>query len=149
MPGEDLRTDYQQASATLRAIFPVAGEGWLRWSLGVEAGAGTTWGDAPVQRSWFLGGGGSLRGYPASTLSGLSFARGRVELSRTFHVGSMIFFGGAGWAGDRNDIESDDILYGIGVGGSVLDGLVRLDLSQGLKGPHKGFRMDLYLDAIL
>ena len=149
VPGEDPRTDYQQASATLRAIFPVAGDGWLRWNLGFEAGAGTTWGDAPVQRSWFLGGGSSLRGYSASVLSGLSFARGRVEVSRLFGGGSAVLFGDAGWAGDRNAFDRDDILYGVGLGGSVLDGLIRLDFSHGLNGPHKGFRVDLYLDAIL
>lgn len=149
VPGEEPRTEYRQASATLRAIVPVAGDGWLRWSLGFEAGAGTTWGEAPAQRSWFLGGAGSLRGYSASTLSGPSFARGRVEVSRTIHAGSVILFGDAGWAGDRNDFDPDDILYGIGLGGSVLDGLIRLDLSHGLKGPHRRFRLDLYLDAIL
>ena len=149
VPGEDLRTDYQQASGTLRAIFPVAGDGWRRWNLGFEAAAGTTWGDVPVQRFWFLGGGSSLRGYSASVLSGPSFARGRVEVSRLFEAGSSILFGDVGWAGDRSDIDRDDILYGVGLGGSLLDGLIRLDFSHGLKGPHKGFRVDLYLDAIL
>lgn len=149
VPGEDPRTDYQQASATLRTIIPVAGDGWRRWNLGFEAAAGTTWGNAPVQRSWFLGGGSSLRGYSASVISGSSFARGRVEVSRLFEAGSSILFGDVGWAGDRSDFDSDDILYGVGLGGSVLDGLIRLDFSHGLKGPHKGFRVDLYLDAIL
>lgn len=149
VPGEDHRTDYQQAGATLRSIIPVAGDGWRRWNLGFEAAAGTTWGDAPLQRSWFLGGGSSLRGYSASVVSGMSFARGRIEASRLFEAGSAILFGDVGWAGDRSDFDSDDILYGIGVGGSVLDGLIRLDFSHGLKGPHKGFRVDLYLDAIL
>ena len=102
-----------------------------------------------MQRSWFLGAAGTLRGYPASTLSGLSFSRGRVEVSRTFEAGSAILFGDAGWAGDRADFQADDILYGIGIGGSILDGLIRVDLSQGLKGPDKGFRIELYLDAIL
>ena len=148
-PGEDLRTQYRQAGGTVRAIIPLAGDGWLRWNLGLEAGGGTTWGEAPVQRSRFLGGAGSLRGYSASVLSGPSFWRGRVEVSRTFHAGSAILFGDAGWAGDRNDFEPDDILYGIGVGGSILDGIIRLDLSQGLRGPHRRFRVDLYLDAIL
>ena len=147
--GEDSRTDYQQASATLRAIVPVQGDGWRRWTVGLEAAGGTTWGNAPVQRSWFLGAAGTLRGYPASTLSGLSFSRGRVEVSRTFEAGSAILFGDAGWAGDRADFQADDILYGIGIGGSILDGLIRVDLSQGLKGPDKGFRIELYLDAIL
>ncbi len=148
-PGEDARTDYRQAGATLRSVVPVAGDGWRRWNLGIEAAAGTTWGDAPLQRSWFLGGGTSLRGYSASVVSGLSFARGRIEASRLFEAGSAIIFGDAGWAGDRRRFDADDILYGVGLGGSVLDGLVRLDLSHGLKGPHKGFRVDLYLDAIL
>jgi len=148
-PGEDRRSDYRQAGATLRAIIPLAGDGWLRWNLGFEAGAGSTWGEAPAQRSWFLGGAGSLRGYSASVISGPSFARGRVEVSRTFHAGSAILFGDAGWAGDRDAFEADEILYGIGLGGSILDGIVRLDLSQGLTGPKKRFRVDLYLDAIL
>jgi len=149
VPGEDLRSHYRQAGGTLRAIIPLAGDGWLRWNLGLEAGGGTTWGDAPVQRFRFLGGAGSLRGYSASVLTGPSFWRGRAEVSRTFHAGSAILFGDAGWAGDRNDFEADDILYGVGVGGSVLDGIIRLDLSHGLRGPHRRFRVDLYLDAIL
>ena len=149
VPGEEPRTEYRQASATLRAIVPVAGDGWRRWNIGLEAAAGTTWGDAPLQRSWFLGGAGSLRGFSASTLSGLSFARGRVEVSRLYEAGSSVLFGDVGWAGDRSDIDSDDLLYGVGLGGSVLDGLIRLDLSHGLNGPRKRFRVDLYLDAIL
>lgn len=149
VPGEETRNDYQQASATLRTIVPVAGDGWRRWNIGLEAAAGTTWGDAPLQRSWFLGGAESLRGYSASTLSGLSFGRARVEVSRLYEAGSAILFGDAGWTGERNDINADDVLYGVGLGGSILDGLIRLDLSHGLKGPHKRFRVDLYLDAIL
>ncbi len=140
---------YGQAAATVRAIVPVAGSGWEAWRLGFEAGAGTTWGDAPLQRSWFLGSAGTLRGYPASTLSGLSFARARLEVNRTWHGTGLSLFGDAGWAGARNDFDGDDLLYGVGVGGSVLDGLVRLDLSRGLKGPLAGFRLELHLDAIL
>ncbi len=147
--GEQDRWRYGQASATLRGIVPVLGEGWRRLRLGAEVGAGTTWGDAPVQRHRFLGAAATLRGYPASTLSGSSFARARLELSRAFEGVSLILFGDAGWAGSRALFDRDDILYGIGVGGSVLDGLIRVDFSQGLRGPAKDFRIDLYLDAIL
>ena len=42
-----------------------------------------------------------------------------------------------------------NLLYSAGLGFSLLDGLIRLDLSHGLKGPEKRFRFDLYLDAIL
>ena len=148
-PGEDLRHNFGQASATLRAIVPVRGSGWRRVRLGFEAAGGHTWGDAPVQRSWFLGGAGTMRGYPASTLSGLSFLRSRVELGRSYEGFGGSLFGDAGWAGPADDFQAGDILYGIGVGASIMDGIVRLDLSQGLKGPNRGFRVELYLDHIL
>ena len=61
----------------------------------------------------------------------------------------MTIFGDVGWAGPRTDFDADDLLYGVGVGGSVFDGLFRLDLSHGLTGPEKQFRIDLYLDALL
>ena len=109
-----------------------------------------TWGDAPVQRQWFLGAAGALRGYPASTAAGPSFTRGRLEVARTFDgIGSLSVFGDAAWAGLRSDFDADDFLYGVGIGGSLLDGLFRMDLSHGLTGPQKQFRIDLYLDAIL
>jgi hypothetical protein len=41
------------------------------------------------------------------------------------------------------------LLYGVGVGGSILDGLIRMDVSYGLDDPFGQFRVDLYLDAIL
>ncbi len=147
--GDVARSRYGQATATLRTIVPVRGEGWRSWRVGAEAAAGTTWGDAPVQRHWFLGAAATLRGYPASTLSGSSFVRARLELSRAFEGVGVILFGDAGWAGPRDLFHRDDFLYGIGMGGSILDGLIRMDLSQGLKGPYKDFRIDLYLDAIL
>lgn len=140
---------YRQASARITAVLPVAGDAWRRWSLVLEAAAGTTWGDAPVQRSWFLGGMRTLRGYPPSVQRGLSFARGRLEVARTYDVASLIAFGDAGWAGDRDGFEVDGLLYGAGVGGSLLDGLLRLDLSRGLTGGEGGFRVEAYLDAPL
>lgn len=146
---ERVSESYGQASATATAIVPIIGNGWRRSRFAIEAGAGHTWGRAPVQRSWFLGGPGSLRGYPASTLSGLSFLRGRMELAGTFEGLGASLFGDAGWAGRAGDFDSDDILYGIGVGASLLDGVVRFDLSRALKGPKRGLRIDVHVDAIL
>jgi hypothetical protein len=119
------------------------------WHLGVEVGGGTTLGDAPLQRSWFMGGASTLRRYPAPAAMGSSFGRGRVEVARTFDVGSVSLFGDVGWAGARAAFDAGDLLYGVGVGGSVLDGLLRMDFSHGLTGPEKEFRIDLYLDALL
>ncbi len=146
--GARARSDYVQASATARAMIPVAGEGWDGWRLGLEAGAGNTWGDAPMQRSWFLGAASTLRGYPASVVSGPSFLRGRVEVNRVFHGVGASLFTDTGWAGEPSDFTVDNLLYGIGIGGSILDGLIRLDLSHGLNGPDRGFRVELHLDAI-
>jgi hypothetical protein len=139
--------DYFRTSAILRVAFPLADGSWR---VGMEAGGGTGWGDVPRQRNWFLGGPLSLRGYDASVRSGTSFGRGRLEVARTYSQAVTVsLFGDAGWAGDRADFASDDLLYGAGLGFSLLDGLFRFDLSHGLKGPEKRFRLDLYLDAIL
>ena len=145
--GGSVGTNYGRASVTLRTAIPLVPQ---TWRLGLEAGVGTTWGDAPLQRQWFLGGAGTLRGYPASAGRGSSFARFRVEVARTYYdIGTLSAFGDVGWAGLRGDFSSDDLLYGVGLGASLLDGLVRFDLSHGLKGPAKQFRVDLYLDALL
>ncbi|MFH1763717.1 MAG: hypothetical protein ABIF09_05945, partial [Gemmatimonadota bacterium] len=140
--------DYFRASAILRLAIPLAD---ASWRIGLEAGGGTTWGEeTPRQRNWFLGGPLSLRGYDASVLSGPSFTRGRLEVARTYSQATTISaFGDAGWAGVREDFDSGDLLYGAGLGFSLLDGLIRMDFSHGLTGPDKRFRFDLYLDAIL
>jgi hypothetical protein len=139
--------DYARASAVLRVAAPIV---YPTWRLGFEVGGGTSWGDAPAQRAWFLGGGSTLRGYPASAASGSTFGRARVEVARTFDaIGTLSLFGDAGWAGERDAFDVGDTLYGIGIGGSLLDGLVRFDLSHGLYGPARQFRVDLYLDGLL
>jgi hypothetical protein len=144
--GEASTTDYARARAVARLAAPVIGPAWR---LGLEVGGGTTWGDAPLQRQWFVGGASTLRGYPAATAAGTSFARSRIELARTWDFGTTSIFGDVGWAGARSAFDWDDVLYGAGIGGSVLDGLIRLDLSHGLRGPARQFRLDLYLDALL
>jgi hypothetical protein len=144
--GTSETTDYARARAVMRLAAPLRSP---RWRIGVEVGAGHTWGNAPIERSWFLGGATTLRGYPASVAAGPTFGRGRVELARNWDVGGASLFGDVGWAGLHDDFDWDDLLYGVGVGGSVLDGLLRMDFSHGLTGPMKQFRVDLYLDALL
>ena len=143
------RMDYGRASAILRAFVPLAGSEWTAWRLGLEAGGGTTWGDAPAQRAWFLGSASTLRGYEASVVSGSSFMRGRVEVARVFEGMGASLFLDMGWAGTRADFNRDDILYGTGLGLSLMDGLIRADFAHGLRGPERRFRFHLYADAIL
>jgi hypothetical protein len=145
-PDSTATTEYGRASATLRVAFPVADP---RWRVGMEVGGGTTWGEAPAQRAWFLGGPRTLRGYEAGVASGSSFLRSRLEVARVYtQAVTVSAFGDAGWAGHREHFHNDEVLYAVGLGTSLLDGLIRLDVSQGLTGP-KRFRVDLYLDAIL
>jgi hypothetical protein len=146
-PDSTATETYGRASAILRLAVPFT-EG--TWRVGVEVGGGTTWGEAPLQRSWFMGGASTLRGYRAATMMGSSFARGRLEVARVYaNAWTLSVFGDAAWAGHREDFDPDDFLFGAGVGSSLLDGLIRFDLSHGLTGPEKQFRVDLYLDAIL
>lgn len=97
-----------------------------------------------------MGGAQTLRGYEAAARSGPSYTRARLEVARTFPEAVTISaFSDAAWAGLREEFDSGALLYSAGLGFSLLDGLIRMDLSHGLKGPEKRFRFDFYLDAIL
>lgn len=137
--------NYARTRAVLRAALPLKD---ARWRIGIEAGGGTSWGDTPPQRGWFMGGSQTLRGYRAASMTGGTFGRGRLEIGRVFPVHTARVFGDAAWAGEQDLFKSDDILYSVGIGVSVLDGLIRMDISRGLRGPLKRTRLDLYLDAI-
>jgi hypothetical protein len=52
------------------------------------------------------------------------------------------------WAGDRESIDLSQGFTSVGAGLSIIDGLIRMDGGWGLDDPT-GFRLDLYLDAIL
>ena len=151
---------YGRARATLRTAIPLL-EG--RWRIGAEAGAGHSWGDVPLQRHWILGGPMTLRGFAATTTVGRTYARGRMELGRVYPAWSLTGFADAGWTDDRPEWSADgvgrwapdgeawgydDVRWAVGVGASLLDGLVRFDVSRGLTGPDQRTRVDLYLDAL-
>lgn len=147
--GRDGRHRYADASAVARAAVPLSGGEWSAWRLGAEAGGGTTWGGAPVQRRFVVGGPPTIRGQPRGAASGGSFVRGRLEVARTYHAVAGTVFADAAWAGERSDFDAGDMLYGVGFGISLLDGLVRFDVARGLNGPDPGFRVHLTLDSIL
>ena len=147
--GEGEAADFLRSSAVARARIPFAGNEWSGWRLGLEVAGGTTWGDAPAQRAWFLGSASTLRGYDPSVMGGSTFVRGRMEVSRVFEgVGASVFYD-VGWAGEGGDFDSGDVLSAAGLGLTILDGLVRADIANGLRGPEKRFRFYLYADGIL
>jgi hypothetical protein len=144
LQGEAGDFHHARARATLRAAAPLPGG--LR--VGGEAGVGTSEGDVPIQRQFFLGGASTLRGYEPSALTGTSMARGRLELARATPYANLAVFSDWGWAGDRTDIRPRDRRWALGAGASLLDGLIRLDLARGMDAPRR-WRLDLHLDALL
>jgi hypothetical protein len=115
-------------------------------------GGGATAGDVPTQRLWYLGGVQTVRGQPASAMAdnavGNAYWLGRAELGSSFNAARPVVFFDIGWAGDRSmwsDARQQPI-SGAGIGASFLDGLLRLDLSKGIR-PTRGWRTDFYLEA--
>ena len=135
---------FARARLTGRSVLPLA----PRYRIALEAAAADSWGATPVQSHWFLGGPETLRGYPPSVLSGPAALRARAELARGTRAGALTLFADAGWAGERSAFDLDAALASAGVGFSVLDGIVRLDLARALVAPT-GWRLELYLDALL
>lgn len=113
----------------------------------VTAAAGTSEGDLPAQRQFFLGGLQSVRGQTAGTAVGEAFWLGRVELGTGNVAARPVLFGDFGWAGPRDGWSAiGRPMSGVGVGASFLDGMIRLDLARGLH-PRWQTRLDLYLEA--
>lgn len=149
--------DYTRGAVTLRAGLPLGGSDWRDEgeattgggvSVSVEVAAGTTGGHAPVQGLWYLGGPATMRGYAGAVAGGESFWRARLELGTARPAARIAVFGDAGWIGPRDEFRGDPNLASVGIGGSFMDGLLRLDLARALERPT-GWRLDLYLDGLL
>ena len=109
--------------------------------------AGYTAGTVPVQKLFYLGGLRTIRGETALTGVGDAFWMARAELGLAAAAVRPMLFGDIGWAGDRREFGNPGRpMSGVGVGVSMLDGLIRADLSRGLY-PVKQTRFDIYLEA--
>jgi len=109
---------------------------------------GSTVGGVPPQRRWFLGGNQTVRGQsPDTAQSGNAFWLARGELGRDIRVLRLSAFGDLGWVGDRTRMaDVGRPLSGVGIGASLLDGALRLDVARGLY-PRRQFRVDLSIGA--
>jgi hypothetical protein len=108
---------------------------------------GTSRGTLPVQRLWYLGGVHTIRGQPLAAASGNAFWMGRGELGYSLIAVRPSLFYDLGWAGDRGDWRAPGRpLSGAGIGLSVLDGLLRIDVAKGVR-PNRGIRVDLTMEA--
>jgi outer membrane protein assembly factor BamA len=121
-----------------------------RLSAGVELSAGTTFGEVPVQKLYYLSGPQALRASEAGQIAGEAFWMARTELGIGLPAVRFIAFGDFGTAGDREDLSLEDPFISVGGGISVLDGLLRADLARGVQGPGPlRWQFLLYLDALL
>lgn len=135
---------FLRPAALLRVSMPLPGP--LVGSL--EGAAGTSFGRLPAQSLWFLGGPTTLRGYDPLVASGPVYWRGRAEAGTAFPGARLTLFADAGWAGSRETLRSGPPLLSAGIGASLLDGLLRLDVARALRAPT-GWKAHLYLDAAL
>ena len=136
--------EYQRASVTLGTSLPAV----AHIAGGLEVSAGTSWNGPPVQRRFYFGGGNTLRGFHESELAGEAFWYGRAELAKGSPAFRLAVFGDAGWAGPKGEFGFDDPWAGVGLGASLMDGVVRLDLARGVRRGDR-WRAYLYLDGVL
>jgi hypothetical protein len=109
--------------------------------------AGGTAGTAPAQRAFLLGGLQTVRGIRPGTMRGDAFWMGRGEYAFSRGVVKPVIFGDVGWAGDRARFSTPGRpMSGVGVGASILDGMIRFDIARGLY-PQKAVRVDLGIEA--
>jgi hemolysin secretion/activation protein ShlB/FhaC/HecB len=110
-------------------------------------GGGTSGGQLPIQKQFFLGGVQTVRGQKSGAAIGDSFWMTSAEIGTHSTGFRKIIFGDLGWAGSRTDFSHPGRpLSGAGIGASFMDGLVRIDLAKGIY-PEKSVRANLYVEA--
>jgi hypothetical protein len=118
----------------------------------LNAAVGTSSGDLPVQRAFFVGGLHTVRGQVAQLGGegrvGDAFWLSRTDLGLTRSLAfKPTLFYDIGWAGSRRDITRvGRPLSGAGFGVSLLDGLLRLDLARGIW-PEQRWRLDFQVGS--
>ncbi len=117
-------------------------------AVGLEVGAGAGWGALPPQREFHLAGSSTVRGVAPGSIVGESHWFARAELSRGTPAARFVLFSDLGWAGARTDWGSGRPVRTAGIGFSLLDGLIRLDLARPIES-GRSWRGHLYLDGIL
>jgi len=130
---------YSLETTLSRGLGPIAAS--------LTTAAGSSSGQLPAQRAFFLGGLHSVRGQLANAGVGDAFWLGRLEVGTNVAAARPVIFGDVGWAGSRRTWrEVGRPMSGVGVGASFLDGMIRIDLARGVR-PEWRTRLDLYLEA--
>lgn len=118
-----------------------------RFEGAVTAGGGVSRNAPLPQRAFYLGGAQTVRGQLLGTVGGEAYWLARAELALDRGAVRPVLFGDMGWAGQRADWRTPGRpISGAGLGASVLDGLIRFDLSRGVY-PRQKMRLDLYVEG--
>jgi hypothetical protein len=121
-----------------------------RLSAGVDLSTGTTFGDVPTQKLYYLAGPQSVRSFEAGQIAGEAFWMARAEIGVGFPAVRLVAFSDFGSAADRGDLTLDAPFIAVGGGISALDGLLRADLARGVQGAGPlRWQFLVYLDALL
>jgi hypothetical protein len=136
---------YARGSVDLLATRPLFSgvDGSLSTAVGNSLGA------LPAHRQWYLGGTGTVRGErPDPMRGGNAFWLARAEAGPTVYAAKPTIFGDIGWTGDRDHLDRiGRPTSGVGVGLSLLDGILRLDLARGIY-PERRTQLSFYLGSI-
>lgn len=137
-------TSYGRVMASMRVTGPLTD----RSAGALEVGGGVAGNEAPLQRHFFLGGAGTLRGVRENAVVGPAFWLVRAEAGRGLPGMRAILFLDFGWAGERADLTATRPTGGAGLGASFMDGLFRIDLARGVVRSN-AWRIYFHLDALL
>ncbi len=136
-------SSYGRAALDLSASHGI-GDG----AVSLTVAGGTSVGVVPPQRFWFLGGAPTVRGHLPGVESGDAFWLSRAEIAHGVGVVRPVLFGDIGWAGDRTQWRTiGQPLSGAGAGLSILDGLIRFDVSRGITPKPGQWRVDMYVEG--
>lgn len=117
-------------------------------AVSLTLAGGSSVGEVPPQRYWFLGGSRTVRGHRPGTEAGDAFWLARAEIAHGLGVVRPVLFGDIGWAGDRRtwrDIGQP--MSGAGAGITILDGLIRFDVARGITPKPGQWRVDAYVEG--
>ncbi len=99
---------------------------------GLRVRAGLANRGAPGQARYYLGGYGSIRGYPSSAASGASTLVLTGEVGTDVPLVRLVAFGEVGWADEIGSFFRNRPLSAVGGGLSLGDGIFRIDIARGL-----------------
>jgi len=119
----------------------------FRLVAAVEGGLGMAAAATPIQKRFYLGGPETFRGALTGDLTGSAFWFWRAEVANDFAAARVAAFVDLAWVGREERFEAEGLASSVGVGTSLLDGLLRVDLAHVLRGPE-GTRLHVYFDGL-